>query len=235
MQHQLNSAIQTVPTRKVLRFRIGRRIIIGIVTTFVILAALFLVGVGSAAPAALAPLHLSQLSAATNAASPNGTWIAGNGSIAGFRVPESFLWQSGTIVGRTSAVTGTLVITNTAIPSGTFHVDLSKVTIGGKQNSGFVKMMDTKAYPEATLTLTQPITFTAIPTDGKTIASHAIGSLTLHGITRPVTFTITACYNGSVLEAMGTIPMRASDWGIKSPFGVENNAVIEFLVVLQRG
>jgi polyisoprenoid-binding protein YceI len=60
-------------------------------------------------------------------------------------------------------------------------------------------------------------------------------SLTMHGITHALTLTVIARSNGSVLEATGSAPVLASDWGIKSPFGVHNNAVIEFLVVLRRG
>ena len=66
--------------------------------------------------------------------------------------PESFLVQSGTIVGRTSAMTGSLVISDNTISSGSIQVDLSKLTIGDKQNSSFLKILDTNSYPSATLT-----------------------------------------------------------------------------------
>lgn len=143
--------------------------------------------------------------------------------------------QSGTIVGRTSEVTGSLVIFHQEIASGSFQVDLSKLTIGGKQNASFFQLLDTSTYPMATLTLTQPIVFPSLSTNGQTIESQATVSLAMHGITHAVTLTIMARYNGSVLEATGSVSVRASDWGIKSPFGVHNNAVIEFLVVLRKG
>lgn len=160
--------------------------------------------------------------------------MAGDGSLAGFRVPESLLTQSGTIVGRTSAVTGSLVIARSEIASGSFQVDLSKVTIGGKPNASFFQMLETSQYPDATLTLTQPIIFTSIPTNGQTISSKATASLAMRGITHTLTFTITARYNGSALEAVGTASSLASDWSVKSPFGIHNDGVIEFLVMLHR-
>jgi polyisoprenoid-binding protein YceI len=218
--------------------RIARWAIIGLVTTVVILVAGLFIFSGSLVGPTPAPLQLLPLNPAmqaASAASPNGTWVAGDGSIAGFRVPESFLVQSGTIVGRTSAVTGSLVIAPHEISSGSFQVDLSKLTIGGKQNASFFQLLETSQYPEATLTLTQPIVFTSLPTNGQTIASHATVSLAMHGITRVVALAVMARYNGLVLEAIGSAPVLASDWGMKSPFGVHNNAVIEFLVVLRRG
>ena len=218
--------------------RIVKWTIIGLVAVFVILVAGLFLFSGSIVGPAPAPLQLPELRPATTSAStasPDGIWRAGDGSVAGFRVPESFLVQSGTIVGRTSAVRGFLVISHHEISSSSFQVDLSKLTIGGKQNASFIQILDTNQYPEATLTLTKPIVFPSIPTNGQTISSTAIVSLTMHGITHPVPLTVMARSNGSVLEAIGSAPVLASDWRVKSPFGVHNNAVIEFLVVLRRG
>ncbi|MDQ2902375.1 MAG: YceI family protein [Ktedonobacteraceae bacterium] len=218
--------------------RIGIWTGIGLVTTVVIVVAALYIFSGSIVGPALAPLQLSPLSPATQnarTASPDGTWRAGDGSIAGFRVQEAFLVQSGTIVGRTSAMTGSLVISHHEIISGSFPVDLSKLTIGGKPNASFFQLMETRKYPDATLTLTKTIVFASIPTNGQTISSKATASLAMHGITHTVTFTIMARSNGTVLEATGTVPFLASDWSITSPFGIQNHDVIEFLVVLRRG
>jgi polyisoprenoid-binding protein YceI len=218
--------------------RIARWTLIGIVTALVIVVAGLFLFSGSIVGPAPAPLQLPPLSPATTSASiasPDGTWRPGNGSLAGFRVGESFLVQSGTIVGRTSAVTGSLVISHNEISSGAFQVDLSKVTIGGKQNASFFQLLETRKYPDATITLTKPIVFHSIPTNGQTISSQAPVSLAMNGITHAVTLTVMARSSGSVLEAIGSAPVLASDWGIQSPFAVQDNALIEFLVVLQKG
>ena len=212
---------------------------IGLVAGFVIVVAGLFLFSGSIVGPAPAPLQLPELRPAATSASttsPDGIWVAGDGSVAGFRVPESFLMQNGTIVGRTSAVTGSLVSSQNEISSGSFHVDLTKlsVRVEGKQNTSIFQILDTNQYPVATITLTQPIAFASLPTNGQTISSHATVSLALHGITHTVILTIMARSNGSVLEAIGTAPVRVSDWRIQSPFGVHNNAVIEFLVVLRR-
>jgi polyisoprenoid-binding protein YceI len=220
--------------------RIATWTIIGLAVAFALLNAGLYLFSGSIVGPAPAPLQLPPLSPATtsaSSASPDGTWIAGSSSVAGFRVPESFLVQSGTIVGRTSAVTGSLVIAHNEISSGAFHVDLSKLTVRveGKQNTTIFQILETSRYPEATLTLTQPIVFASLPANGQTIASRATAALAMHGITHTVTFTVMARSNGSVLEATGSAPVLVSDWGIQSPFGIHDNAVIEFLRVLRRG
>ncbi len=218
--------------------RITRWTIIGIVTALVIVVAGLFIFSGSIVGPAPAPLQLPPLSPATTSAStasPDGTWRAGNGSLAGFRVGESFLVQSGTIVGRTSTVIGSLVISHHEISSGSFQVDLSKLTVGGKPNASFFQLLDTSLYPEATLTLTRPIVFPSFPSTGQTMSSQATASITMHGITHALTFLVMARSNGSVLEATGSAPVLTSDWRIQSPFAVHNNAVIEFLVVLRRG
>lgn len=214
-------------------------VIIGLVSALIIVGAALLLVANSIVGPAPAPLQLLPLSPTTqnvSAASLDGTWIAADGSVAGFRVPESFLMQSGTIVGRTSAITGSLVISHNEISPGFFQVDLTRLSVvRGKQNTTIYQILDTGHYPVATLTLSQPMVFASPPTTGQTITSRATAALTMHGITHPVTFTVMARYNGSVLEALGSASALVSDWGIQPPFGIHNNAVIEFLLILRRG
>ena len=74
----------------------------------------------------------------------------------------------------------------------------------------------------------------AVNRDGQSVSLKANGSLTIHGITRPVTFDFTASYDGSVVQGTGSATILASDWAIGPPFGISNDEVIEFLVVLSR-
>jgi polyisoprenoid-binding protein YceI len=78
------------------------------------------------------------------------------------------------------------------------------------------------------------IALTSIPSNGQSVSLKASGSLTIHGITRPVTFDFTASYGGSVVQGTGSATILASDWAISPPFGIGNDEVIEFLVVLAR-
>ena len=221
---------------KIVKWIIGI-IVIGLVAIVAVVAAVLFIFPQSLTGPTLPPLQLPALNSATtntSAAPPDGTWTVQSGSVAGFRVEESFLVQSGTIVGRTSAVSGSLVMSHNQVNSGSFQADLSKLTMGGKPNDSFFKLLDTTQYPTATLTLTNPIVFDSIPSNNQILSSNAAGSLTMHGITHPVTFTFSGRYDGTVLEAIGSAPVLASDWNIDSPFGIHDNDVIEFLVILQR-
>jgi hypothetical protein len=69
----------------------------------------------------------------------------------------------------------------------------------------------------------------------QTIDVKAVGTLTMHGVTKPVTVTMQARDTGSTIEATGQIPVTFSDWNIANPsFGsfvkTEDNGLVEFLV-----
>src|SRR5207248_2430998 len=53
-----------------------------------------------------------------------GTWSIGAGSQAGYRVGEVLAGQDSTAVGRTNAVTGSMLIKGTSVESGSFTADM---------------------------------------------------------------------------------------------------------------
>jgi polyisoprenoid-binding protein YceI len=186
-------------------------------------------------PAPLALPPLSSGGAGTSSSSIDGTWMVGSGSLAGYRAGEDFLWQHSSVVGRTSGVTGTVVIANTQVSSASFRVDLTTVTANGKTQPQFAGILDTKSYPAATFTLTAPIVASTVPTINKAFTATATGLLAMHGVTRPVTFELTARYSGSVLEEAGSIPVVFSNWNIKGPgWPLQSHGVVEFLLVMHR-
>jgi polyisoprenoid-binding protein YceI len=67
----------------------------------------------------------------------------------------------------------------------------------------------------------------------KTFTVKATGLLAMHGITRPVTFEVTARYSGSLLDASGSIPVLFSDWNIHAPQFLQNHGLLEFLLILR--
>ena len=161
-----------------------------------------------------APLALPKLNAAAapkGSSSAGGTWTAGKGSLAGYRVREEFIGPGNSIVGRTSAVTGKAVIAHNDIASASFRVDLTTVVANGKTQPQLAKILDTAGFPDATLTLTKPIVTGSGLVTNKTFKVKAAGLLAMHGTTRPVTFQVTARYSGSLLYAAGSIPVVFSD------------------------
>jgi polyisoprenoid-binding protein YceI len=171
----------------------------------------------------------------------DGTWEPTSASTVGYRVKENLFGQNATAVGRTNAVTGTLVVGDTTVTKASFTVDLTKVSSDRSQRDAQFqgRIMDTASHPNATFVLTKPISLgDALPANGTVVTYRASGSLTLRGTTRTVTFPLKAKRGGDTIVVNGTIPISFADYGIPNPsFGpvsTENHGELEFLVVFAK-
>jgi polyisoprenoid-binding protein YceI len=236
MTHQRvrERSIPEVPGRSSRRHHWGRWSFAGV---FVLVVAGVFVSVRSLAGPTAPGLALppsDATAAGTARSSIDGTWTVGKGSLAGYRVPETFLWQHGTLVARTTAVTGKFVIAHGDVSSAALSVDLRTLTADGKIPSGLAGIVDTSSHPDAIFTLTRPIVMGAEPAVNKTFTASATGLLAIHGTTRLVTFAVAARHGGSQLEAAGSIPIIFSDWNLKAPFAIQKQGVAEFLLVMHQ-
>src|SRR4029077_1834178 len=66
----------------------------------------------------------------STSASVDGTWKVSDGSRAGYRVSEVLNGQNNEATGRTTAVTGRVVIAGTNVSTATFSVDMTTVASG---------------------------------------------------------------------------------------------------------
>jgi len=170
----------------------------------------------------------------------DGTWAAGSGSVAGFRVGETAFGFSNDVVGRTNAVTGTIVIAGNRVTSATFRVSLTAIKVGGKTQQQLARSLGTRDHPTATFTLAQPVMLGPAFSSGTAITVTATGYLAMNGISRRVTLTISGRRDGSAMQAAGSIPVTFSEWGIAAPRGygllgsLANHGTAEFLLVLHR-
>jgi polyisoprenoid-binding protein YceI len=186
------------------------------------------------------PLALSGVGASRPAGPLDGTWHAAAGSVAGFRVRETALGFSNDVVGRTSAVSGTLTISGGRVTQATFRVDLTQIKVNGKTQPQFEKILGTQADPIATVTLSQPVTLDSVFASGAIISRTAAGLLTMHGASHPVTITLSGRRDGSSLRAAGDIPVQFATWAIKTPAGfgafgsLARHGTAEFSVILDR-
>ena len=190
-----------------------------------------------------APLAISATGNTASTAVPvDGTWKVGTGSQAGYRVHETLVGQSTTAVGRTSEVTGTAAISGTQLSSATFTVDMASVASDKSQRDERFRgssVMDTAQYPTGTFTLTQPVQLGSIPAPGTKVTEHATGNLTLHGVTKSVSFDVTAVRDGDTIQVQGSIPVTFSDFNVTAPdiggfVKVDASGQIEFLLDLVR-
>jgi polyisoprenoid-binding protein YceI len=197
-------------------------------------------------------LALSSPTPSTAGSSPSasstagaGTWTVTSGSQAGYRVREKLasLSAPSDAVGRTSAITGTLTLTQAAsaytVTAAGFSVDVSKLTSDQSRRDQRIHSqgLQSDRYPTATFKLTSPIALPAEAASGQTVHVSATGDLTIHGVTKSVTIPIDARLTGSKIELVGSITFPFSQFGMTPPsiggfVTVENNATMEFQLLL---
>ena len=172
--------------------------------------------------------------------SVEGSWKAGAGSQAGYRVPEILNGQSTEAVGRTTAVTGSLTIEGSAATVATFTVDMASVASdeSRRDNQFRGRIMDVANHPTSTFELTSPIELRSIPEVGSRLSAEATGDLTLRGRTQSVTFDLQAERTATGFTVAGSIPIVFADYGIPDPSAgpaqVGDEGELEFLVVFTR-
>ena len=208
-----------------------RRLIVGAIGAAVLIVLAALLGpyiyihfIEGPAPAKLelpkssATTSTSQGTAA-NSSSLDGTWNVGTGSQAGYRVQEVLVGQNSTAVGRTSKIWGSMTISGSTVTKGSFTVDMASVVSDQSQRNARFDgpIMDVSQYPTATLTLSAPIDLGTIPADGTVEHYNATGDLDMHGVTKSVSFPVTAERVGSGIDVLADISITFSDWDIANP------------------
>ncbi len=151
--------------------------------------------------------------------SVSGTWNVGPGSVAGYRVSEVLIGQNSTAVGRTSKVWGSMTIDGTTVSKGTVTVDMASVVSDqSSRNAHFDgPIMDVAQFPTSTLSLSSPISLGSIPADGDVAHYEASGVLRMHGVSRLVTFSVSAERLGGEIDVLADVSIPFSEWDIANP------------------
>jgi len=206
------------------------------------------------APKALALASPSPAATPTEATTPGsvaGSWTVGSGSVVGYRVREQFAGQSSPheAVARTSTVSGGLTVAQDS--SGLTAADLAFTAQVGQ-----LKSVDTVAgynvanrdrIVNGTLQVSQfptasfQATSVALPAElasGGQVTLSVPGKLTVHGVTRDATATVTVQVAGDTAQVAGSLKIDMTDFGVQPPqigfTNVEAATTIEFQLVLAR-
>lgn len=186
-----------------------------------------------------APLALPK-DAAAPSGPLDGTWRVTAGSVAGFRVRETVIGFSNDVTGRTGDVTGTAVVSGAEVSTATFRVGLAAISVHGRtRQPQLVKSLGVTAHPVAAITLARPVPLPAAFSAGAALTRAAAATLTLNGITRPVTVTLSARRDGTAIEAAGSLPVTFPGFRITGPGGygffgsLASNGTAEFLLILR--
>lgn len=159
-------------------------------------------------------------------ATPDGTWAVEPGEevFAGYRIAELFAGETvqKEAVGRSPAVTGSMTVAGAQVTAASLTVDLTQLASDQPRRDSRLRVdgLQTDTFPTATFTLTQPVTLPVVAI-GTVLAVDAVGDLTLHGVTRPVTVALQARWNGESIDLAGRAPIVLADFGIAPP-SIEN-------------
>ena len=169
------------------------------------------------------------------------TFDSATGSFAGFRITEE-LAQIGTTeaVGRTGDVQGTLTIDGSTVTDATFTIDMTTLSSNDSRRNGKIQSaLQTDQFPTASFTLTEPIDLGPDATAGGDLTVNAVGNMTIHGQTQPVTLPLQAKLVGSTIIVVGSLDVRFADYGVEVPtapivISVQDHGPIEFQLLFAR-
>jgi len=199
---------------------------------------------------ALSASPASSPTAAGSTSDLTGTWTVTTGSQARYRVQELFVGQTAKhdAVAQTSSVSGTVTVSGgasgyeaTAISVIADLASLHSIdSVAGRdvtQRDGLVsRQLDVQQFPDAKFTAASASVPGTVTTSQVDVT--VTGSLTIHGVTRPVTATAQAQVAGGKIEIAGSVSINMTDYGVSAPqvpfTTVDSTATIEFDIFLTR-
>ena len=163
-------------------------------------------------------------------------------SFAGYRVVEVLAGgvDESTAVGRTTAVAGSIQLSSTALVAATVEVDMSTLrTDDSHRDSHARESLNTKEFPLAVFTLTEPLELPVEAYEGEPFSGPAWGDLTIKGVTNRAVFDLSAQLVNDTIVVVGSSEVVFSDYGVTAPtsrsvISVEDHGIMEFQLILTR-
>lgn len=171
-----------------------------------------------------------------------GEWTVADDSAAGYRVDEVLNGTEVTVTGRTDQISGTFTIGDDGLTlaDASLTVDVASIATDSGQRDTYFRDQAMRAdeFPEATFTLSEPVTLEAAPASGDVVSATATGELELAGERQAVTFDVEVRSDGEAAEIAGSIPITFADFGIEAPdlgfVSVEDSGAVEFQLTAER-
>jgi polyisoprenoid-binding protein YceI len=156
------------------------------------------------------------------ATSPNGQWkvAKAKGAFVGYRIKE--LFGGATIkrdaVGRTQDATGTMTIAGNEVRAVNVVATLTDLESDRAARDSYIHdhALEVDKFTTARFVLAAPLRLTTV-VPGTEVHESAVGDLTLHGVTKRVTMTLDASWDGKTIEVAGTAPITLADYSIERP------------------
>lgn len=186
--------------------------------------------------------------ASASAADLAGTWSVGDGSVVGYRVREKLasLPAQSDAVGRTSSVTGQATLETSGgsirVSAAQFEADVTTLASDRDMRDRRIHTMglESDTYPNASFTLTSPVDVPAEALTGASVDVTLTGDLEIHGTKKSVSIPAKAVHTADGIQVLGSLTFPFADFGMTPPsiggfVSVENDATLEFLIVLTKG
>jgi polyisoprenoid-binding protein YceI len=159
----------------------------------------------------------------------------GENVFVGYRIDEQFAGAvvKHTATGRSLAVSGTVRVADDQATAITLDVDMTVLSSGMGARDGFMRIegLKTDSFPTASFSAAGPLDIGALK-DGKDLSVTLPGTLTLKGVSAPVTIELVARFDGTAILIAGQAPISLSDFNINPPtnpfVSVDDRGTMEF-------
>lgn len=143
-------------------------------------------------------------------------------SSAKYVVMENLRLIDTTAVGVSEAVSGEIYLSPDGLSpaaASTFKVDLRELTSDEGMRDNYIKRntLDTRNFPFAEFVIESLSGFPANYVENEQVELTLTGSMTLHGVTRPLSFIVLARQAGDTLTATADADFKMTDFGIDPP------------------
>jgi polyisoprenoid-binding protein YceI len=125
-------------------------------------------------------------------------------------------------IGKTTSVSGSVTIKadgSIDASSSKFVVDLTTLVSDSAMRDNFIKRstLQTSQYPDATFVPTQASGLpNPLPSSGE-VNFQLTGDMTIHGVTKSITWTVTGTVNGASASGVATTSFKFEDFGLSAP------------------
>jgi polyisoprenoid-binding protein YceI len=174
---------------------------------------------------------------------PDGEWVVAPdaGGFVGYRVRERLgsVSAPNDVVGRSPGVSGTVTIADGALTAAEVTVDMTRLRTDVEPRDGRMREegLETDRFRTAGFRLRRPVPLGDV-SGARVVELRLPGTLTLHGVTRPIDFPLQARWDGDSIQVAGSTRIRRADFDLEVPtlagYRIEDTAVVELELTLVR-
>jgi polyisoprenoid-binding protein YceI len=173
---------------------------------------------------------------------PDGEWVVAPGSgFVGYRVRERLgsISAPNDVVGRSPAVSGAVTIAGGDLTAAEVTVDMTRLRTDVEPRDGRMRDegLETGRFPTASFRLREPVRLGDV-SGARVVELRLPGTLTLHGVSRPLDFPVQARWDGATIQVAGGTRIRRADFDLEVPtlagYRIEDTGVVELELTLVR-